>query len=503
MRGKCLFTVLALPAVALALALTGCVDERIVYQDREMFATPPTGAAGFLGYSKAEDNLTTCGNCHVGQQAKWHGTAHASAFAGVKNTAGAPALCEGCHTVSPLGNVAEGSGGFPATKDARYQDVQCESCHGPGLAHVQNPSKATIGTVLAPMGVGGTALNAGCAECHAGAHLPYAEEWAASAHGGGNQYLASGAGGRDACKECHTAEDALLKFGVNANYLEKATHLPSLTANMSITCAVCHDPHGAQHAGQLRYAVTEPSLDKNLCMKCHYKRGVPDPTTFRGPHSPEGPVLLGEGGWWPPILKAQVPLGKIETTHGSTSSNPKLCAGCHINQFEYTLPDGKKALSSGHTFEAIPCVDANGKPIVKGTCAPAQRTFKTCTGAGCHGSENVARSAVATVEMRITNLNDQLNQVLMQINSNWRTCRNNNSCAPFRGAPSPFNFIAGQYTVAQGAAFNYDMGLRRSAAIHNPFLVEALLITSIQQVRQEYNLTGALTVDLTPQIRQH
>jgi hypothetical protein len=499
---KSLFTVLAMPAVALMLTVTGCVDEKIVYRDRDLFETPPTGAASFLGYSKAEDKLTTCGNCHVGQQAKWKETAHASAFSGVEKVAGAPALCEGCHTVSPLGNIATGNGGFPATKDVRYKDVQCESCHGPGLAHVQNPSKATIGTVLAPMGLGGAALNVGCAECHAGAHMPYGEEWLASRHGSGTAHIS--AGGRAECKECHTAEDALIKFGNNANYLEKSTHLPSLTANMSITCAVCHDPHGANgHPGQLRYAVTEPSLDKNLCMKCHYKRGVPDPTTFRGPHSPEGPVLMGEGGWWPAILKAQVPLGKIETTHGSTNANPKLCAGCHINQFEYTLPDGKKVMSSGHTFEAIPCLDANGKPIVKGTCEPQQRTYKTCTASGCHGSENAVRSAVMTVEMRITNLNAQLDQVLRQINSNWRTCRNNNSCAPFNGQPSPFNFVAGQYTVAQGAAFNYDMGLRKSAAIHNPFLVEALLITSIQQVRQEYGLTSALTVDLTPQFTQH
>jgi hypothetical protein len=46
MRRNTLFTVLAMPAVALVLALTGCVDERIVYRDRELFATPPTGAAG-------------------------------------------------------------------------------------------------------------------------------------------------------------------------------------------------------------------------------------------------------------------------------------------------------------------------------------------------------------------------------------------------------------------------------------------------------------------------
>jgi hypothetical protein len=104
--------------------------------------------------------------------------------------------------------------------------------------------------------------------------------------------------------------------------------------------------------------------------------------------------------------------------------------------------------------------------------------------------------------MRISQLTAELDKTLQQINANWRTCRNNNTCAPFKGQPSPFNFVAGQYSTAQGAAFNYDMGVRKSASIHNPLLVEALLIASIQQVRKDYGLVAASTVDLTPQFNQ-
>jgi hypothetical protein len=289
MRRNRLFTVLAMPLVALGLALTGCVDEKIVYRDRDLFETPPTGAAGFVGYSKAENKLTVCGNCHMGQQALWQQTAHAGAWDAMAQ--GGQALCESCHNVSELGNIATGNAGFPATKDARYKDVQCESCHGPGLAHVQNPAKATVNSVLAPMGIGTTeGAWTGCAQCHNNSgHYPYAEEWLASRHGGGQAWRQTSAGGRAECVECHTAEDALLKFGINANYIEKGTHLGSHTTanNMSITCAVCHDPHATHGApGQLRKSLTEADLSKNLCMKCHYKRGVPDPTTFRGPHAP-------------------------------------------------------------------------------------------------------------------------------------------------------------------------------------------------------------------------
>jgi predicted CXXCH cytochrome family protein len=503
MRRNRLFTVLAMPLVALGLSLTGCVDEKIVYRDRDLFETPPAGAAGFVGYSKADNKLTTCGNCHMGQQAVWQQTAHAGAWDGLAKSGHAQSFCEGCHTVNALGNIADGNGGWIATKDARYKDVQCESCHGPGLAHVQNPSKATVGSVLAPMAIGNANSGwVGCAQCHEGTtHHPYAQEYLASRHGGGT--AVNSAGARAECQECHTAEDALIKFGINANYLEKSAHLGNLQRNMPLTCGTCHDPHATHgRPGQLRKSLTEADLEKNLCMKCHYKRGVPDPTTFRGPHSPEGPVILGEGGWWSDEMKARFPGGRVESTHGSTRANPTLCAGCHMNKFQFTdKASGQKVTSTGHTFEAIPCLDAEGKPIVKGTCGltSTQRTFQTCTGAGCHGSEGVARSATALVDLRITQLNTELDRTLQQINANWRTCRNNNTCAPFRGEPSPFNFTAGQpMNSARGAAFNYDMGVRKSASIHNPLLVEALLITSILQVRKDYQLSASSNIDLTP-----
>jgi predicted CXXCH cytochrome family protein len=507
MRRNILFTVLAMPAVALVLALTGCADETIVYRDRELFATPPAGAAGFLGYSKEAEKVTVCGNCHMGHQAKWIETAHAGAWVTLDTHASKQGFCEGCHTVSELGNIQSTPGGWTATKDGRYKDVQCESCHGPGLAHVQNPSKATVGSVLAPLAAGAAGAWQGCAQCHQGAHHPYGDEWLASAHGSGVAWRGTSAGGRAECVECHTAENALIKFGVGANYLEKGSFLGTHTTerNMPITCGVCHDPHGAQHAGQLRKSLSEADLSKNLCMKCHYKRGVPDPTTFRGPHAPEGPLITGEAGWWPDTLLVRFPSGRIETTHGAPSANPKLCAGCHMNTQTYTK-DGVTFQGTGHTFEATPCLDANGMPIVKGTCAKTstERTFKSCTGAGCHGSEGVVRSAVGTVDMRITALTTELDNTLRLINSNWRTCRNNNTCAPFNGEPSPFNFTAGQpMNTARGAAFNYDMGVRKSTAMHNPLLVEALLISSIQQVRKDYNFTSTpMSVDLTPQFTQ-
>jgi predicted CXXCH cytochrome family protein len=520
MRRNTLFTVLAMPAVALMLTVTSCTDETIVYRDRDLFEAPPTGAASFLGYSNAEDKLTVCGNCHIGAQVEWQGTAHADAWAGLQESGHAQAFCEGCHTVGQLGNTLATAGGWEATKDDRYKDVQCESCHGPGLGHVQNPSKGTVGLVLASMAAGtvdgdGVIAWQGCAECHQGTHHPYGEEWIQSGHGGGNAWKGTSAGGRAECVECHTAENALVKLGVSVNYAEKAGFIDSHTTatNMPITCGVCHDPHSAGHPGQIRKSLSEADLKQNLCMSCHYKRGVPDPTTFRGPHSPEGPVLVGEGGYWPQVLKDRFPTGRVEATHGAPSANPKLCAGCHMNRFEYTDELGVHISGTGHTFEATPCVTPGGAPIVNGDCTQTERSFKSCTSAGCHGSEGAARSAVITAQLRISNLVTDLDNTLAQIAPNWKACRSATirdgsgatvgygNCPDFNGAPSPLNWSLGDpMNTARGAAFNYDMGVRTTTVIHNPFLIEQLLISSIQQLRIDYNLpAGAVRSDLTPQ----
>jgi hypothetical protein len=40
----------------------------------------------------------------------------------------------------------------------------------------------------------------------------------------------------------------------------------------------------------------------------------------------------------------------------------------------------------------------------------------------------------------------------------------------------------------------------RGSVIHNPFLLEALLIASIEQVRDDYAVTGITTVSLRRQL---
>lgn len=442
--------------VGMIVLVAGCTDTETIFVDRPLFDDPPADASGFLGYGTEDaqaSNFSVCGNCHIGSQSEWELTAHSDAWTTLQNSGGAQSFCEGCHSISERGNAAEGQVAWEATADPRYQDVQCESCHGPGAGHISNPEAAQP---LASISVG-LDLENGCAECHQGSHHPFTDEWAQSRHGfAGNTYPRD----REGCQSCHEGRNALVALGVNADYIEKDG-----VENLHIVCAVCHDPHNTTNESQLRFPIDVADVDNNLCMKCHHKRAVPEATNSRGPHSPQGPLLLGEEvGWIPPNFDTNI----VRGTHGS-AQNEKLCATCHVFAREITDPiTGDFVLSSkGHLFQPIPCLDAQGVPTA-GDCDVSERSFESCV--ECHGDETSARTAylvsTARIESRVAELAAQL-----------------------AGVPAAaFDDTDGVLSVAEGALFNQKLGEITSSAVHNPFLTEALLLGSMVAVEDEYGI---------------
>ena len=57
---------------------------------------------------------------------------------------------------------------------------------------------------------------------------------------------------------------------------------------------------------------------------------------------------------------------------------------------------------------------------------------------------------------------------------------------------SEFDASDNVLSVAEGAKFNADLAALRGSAVHNPFLLEALLNASIQEVMSEYPTSAAL-----------
>lgn len=458
--------------------IAACVSDHIVYRNQN-FTQPPTAAANFVGYADEATKQTVCGNCHVDRQTQWAGTAHSHAWADLQNSGHAAGSCEACHTVNNLGNaVTDTAAGWRSTKDARYHDVQCESCHGPGLTHVTSPS--ITNRPLATLQVD-TLLTTGCAACHHGTHQPFEDEWVLSAHARMPQWK-SGAHPqtRPECQGCHTGQGALAAWGVKTAYREAGF---ANGDTLPITCGVCHDPHDATNDKQLRYPINVADIQTNLCMKCHQRGPVLDASTLvRGPHSPEGPLLLGQAGWFPPNMTVPGSLDTIVATHGS-QANPGLCATCHVNRFEVTdsVTHAFVLQVAGHTFQAIPCVDAQGIPTNESTCALTSRTFNACTGSGCHGSQEVARSAFQVAQTRT-------NQLAAQLQAQLNTV--------LAASPAETSATTGKWTTAQGSLFNLRLAERSGSFVHNPFLIEALLTASIQQMTADYGVAADKRIPL-------
>ncbi|MBE0592229.1 MAG: hypothetical protein IH616_07495, partial [Gemmatimonadales bacterium] len=453
---------------------------------------------------------TTCGQCHATLQTEWAETAHSNAWATLQANPGAQEFCEPCHTVSHNGNRAAEPAGYPTVGDAAaaavYQDVQCESCHGPGLDHLAAP------TASQPL-ASGLVSPGGCGDCHNDVHHPFVEQWSLSKHAIGDGFSH---GDNPSCAQCHNGKEALVQqFGVDAPYANKDDG-----AVMPITCIVCHDPHDRTLPGQLRAPLDQGTTD-NLCVTCHNRRSTPA-APFRGPHAAQGPLVLGgDAGWIPPGYEWLVGL---TSSHGDPATNPRLCATCHVSPYTVSDPASGAFVfhSVGHTFDAIPCVDADSIPI-GGSCIANDRSFKACV--ACHNAE-------VTAKYYYLNFLDQLNALLDQT---WRDLNGNSIIdpAPTDGGLLPQILqVTGDdteldpsdqvLTTAEGVLYNAQLaatserpqfldgativgGISVSFSghpsagdgVHNPVFLESLLKASIEYASSFYGLPAPADVDLS------
>ena len=372
---------------------TGSGDGRISVGDL------PEGSGNFIGFSDQAEKRTVCGECHVGIQAAWEKSNHAHAWAGLQESGHAQSFCEGCHAVSEFGNPSEESVAWSATGDERFVDVQCESCHGPGLEHIENPDASMP---LARISAG-LDLEFGCGECHQGTHHPFVEQWENSAHGQvPAQPIALAVS--PSCLKCHEGKAALEStFGERTDFA-----LEDEGQDQPILCITCHDPHGSPYEAQLRAPIDVASTE-HLCVECHNRRGTPNlqGSNDHGPHAFQGNLGLGETvGWIPDNF--QFDAQRLASSHGSIA-NPGLCATCHVSKFEITNAETGDFVfnATGHSFEATPCVDGMGIPT-EGPCDDSERTYQSCASTGCHATADVARNLTRNTTNRINRLLDQL-----------------------------------------------------------------------------------------------
>jgi hypothetical protein len=121
----------------------------------EKKAPPPgKGEAWFVGDEP-------CRACHAASFDHWKTTGHAHAYKTLEDASKEFNLdCVGCHVT---GYDVPGGSTVTDVLSPNLKDVQCESCHGPGSKHIEDPSGGTL--IAAP----GEEV---CATCH---HPPHTD----------------------------------------------------------------------------------------------------------------------------------------------------------------------------------------------------------------------------------------------------------------------------------------------------------------------------------------
>lgn len=156
--------------------------------------------------------------------------------------------------------------------------IGCETCHGPLADH-----KTTADKKKAGKSISGDVCN----QCHNGS----------GRHSIGTYYenslhfsLPSGGasvGGRSNCQPCHTGKGFLYYLTNNKDTTGLAAQWnPATDAGTSISCQVCHDPHGSSNPAQLRTVTLKGDSLRNgyklpanlrishghICGNCHSSR---------------------------------------------------------------------------------------------------------------------------------------------------------------------------------------------------------------------------------------
>ncbi|MBS1706797.1 MAG: hypothetical protein JST40_13085 [Armatimonadetes bacterium] len=114
-----------------------------------------------------------CGSCHQEEFATWKTTRHSDALATLEETKhDRDPDCVGCHVVG----LSQSTGFQSRQKTPELADVGCESCHGPGGKHADEPAQNKMAVVG----------EKSCAPCHVLDHSPgfnFEKYWEKVRHG--------------------------------------------------------------------------------------------------------------------------------------------------------------------------------------------------------------------------------------------------------------------------------------------------------------------------------
>jgi len=247
--------------------------------------------------------------------------------------------CLACHSDMEKGvtGSAHGNAAHPRSPAAAQG---CESCHGPGERHVEDPSIETSirkFTKMSPRDVSET-----CLSCHTKSSHTL---WKGSAHDARNL----------SCVTCHSVHEpksarAQLKTATEgetcatchktqALKVKRVSHMPLTEGKME--CSSCHSPHGSTNVKQLRVG----NWINESCISCHTEK--------------RGPFLFEHAAGRESCVSCHDP-------HGSSNDRmlvarpPILCQRCHIGtRHPSTIYDNAAVRAGSNRIIGRGCVNCH------------------------------------------------------------------------------------------------------------------------------------------------
>jgi DmsE family decaheme c-type cytochrome len=261
--------------------------------------------------------------------------------------------CAVCHEDEANGirSTLHGQAVNPRTP---FADRGCETCHGPGQAHVD--SGGDVNQIVRFTTMAARDISDKCLSCH---------EDTGHAEFKGGMHDARNL----SCTTCHSvhhpkSEHAQLKTATvietcvtchktEVNKLQRSGHMPVREGKMD--CVTCHNPHGSTNIRMLRVG----NWVTDFCVSCH--------TEKRGPFLWEH--AAGREG-----------CNTCHDPHGSNNERmlvaklPMLCQRCHIgSRHPSTIYDGIQVAGRSSRIIGRACVQCHAQ--IHGSNSPAGNTF--------------------------------------------------------------------------------------------------------------------------------
>ncbi|MCX6896682.1 MAG: multiheme c-type cytochrome, partial [Verrucomicrobia bacterium] len=205
-----------------------------------------------------------CASCHGDKYTSYLKTTHAGVYSDPDAVAN---FTTNCLTVG----FGQTSGFVDAATTPNLKNVGCENCHGPASWHKNSEHDLILPVVSQDPAI--------CGTCHQGSLHPTYQEYTnviSSTLSNLPMGVIRGGVGHSAgthnsygCSSCHAANNRMVM--VNEYYDNLAgnghplTLFPSSAAGITgssgaAACATCHNPHGSNYVGQLRYPTSSTNF---------------------------------------------------------------------------------------------------------------------------------------------------------------------------------------------------------------------------------------------------